>query len=271
MTLDLNSATGSEIRGQNTSIGWVRLGWGGQSHAGSDDSTGASDNAIAVDNDARYQQMAEHSLSGGGPLEFRVKVGGHGTVNASLLVFKVIKGTPSTSCPPLIPVCAVLGIGADLVDDAGGMVESAAQTMLGVVAKSFLEAYLLMFRWATTWWLCPMAPRPWPAPSTPVPGHGLFVAAFVLAVALIAPIDRVAPRRRGAGRHRRRGVQGRPGDRRGWSGLGVLWKLADQLTSAFAPSAANITVDPALGGPACVGGAWDGGAGAAALRDRVRR
>jgi len=251
MTLDLNSATGSEIRGQNTSIGWLRLGWGGQSHDGSGDSTGASDNAIAVDNDARYQQLAEHSLSGGGPLEFRVKVGGHGTVNASLLVFKVIKGTPSTSCPPPIPVCAVLGIGAGLVDDAGGMVESAAQTMLGVVAKSFLEAYLLMFRYSTTWWLdLSMSPQALVgAVDAGFRGTVMYVAAFVMAIGLISAGIQTAWRRDGSV----------VGDTAAglfkavlvifgaWSVLGVLWTLSDQLTAALAPSASNIDVDPVLG------------------------
>ena len=251
MTLNLDSATGSEIRGQNTSIGWVRKGWGGQSRAGSQDSTGASDNAIAVDNDARYQHLAEHSLSGGGPLEFRVKVGGHGTVNASLLVFKVIKGTPSSSCPPLIPVCAVLGIGAGLVEDAGGMVESAAQTMLGVVANSFLQAYLLLFRYSTTWWLdLSMTPQALVgAVDSGFRGTVMFVAAFVMVLGLLSAAIQTVWRRDGsvvadtaAGLFKAILVIFGA-----WSVLGVLWTLADQLTAALAPSAQNIDVDPVLG------------------------
>jgi hypothetical protein len=255
LTLDLDSATGSQIRGQNTSIGWARKGWGGESVGGADDLTGASDNAIAVHNDASYQHLAQHTLAGGGPLAWRVKVGGTGRVTATMVVFKAIKGTPAGGCPPLIPACLAADIGMGVVDQAlgavGGMVESAAESMLAVVATGFLEAYLMIFKWATTWWLSlSMSPQALVgAVDADFRATISYIAMVILVLALLSAAIQTMWRRDGsvvadtaAGLFK--AVLVIFGS---WAVLGVLWTLADQLTMALAPDPGNIDVDPVAG------------------------
>ena len=254
LTLDLDSATGSPIRGRNTSIGWARLGWGGQSVNGSADLTGATDNAIAERNDTRYQHLAQHTLAGGGPLAWRVKVGGTGTVTATLLVFKAIRGAPSAGCPPLLPACLAAdiagGIAGLVSGGVGGMVESAAESMLGVVARGVLEAYLIVFRYATTWWLnIDMSPTALVGAIDPgFRATIAYIASFILVLSLLSAAIQTMWRRDGtvvgdAATGLFKAVLVIFG---AWGVLGVLWALSDQLTDALAPSAANIDVDPVL-------------------------
>lgn len=284
LTLDLDSATGSQIRGQNTSIHWVRRGWGEQSRNGGDDPTSAADNAIAVHNDRTYQQSNELSLAGGGPLDYQVKVGGSGTVLATLLVFKAIKWG-GTSCPLVVTLCSIIGpaapanpvshatqatpqaavsaepteptlptdaagaAGDGVVDGiASGLFNSAAAAILSQLAQASLEGYLLVFRWATTWYLT-FTISPAALAGTIDPGlQGLisYLAALVMVLSLLATAMRVMWRRSGAvladsGAGLLKAVIVIGGS---WSGLGLLWTLSDRLTEALAPAAANINVAP---------------------------
>ena len=119
------------------------------------------------------------------------------------------------------------------------MVESAAETMLGVVATGFLEAYLLMFRWATTWWLTlSMTPQALVgAVDSGFRATISYVAAFVLVLALLSAAIQTMWRRDGsvvadtaAGLFK--AVLVIVGS---WAVLGVLWTLADQLTDRPGP------------------------------------
>jgi hypothetical protein len=255
LVLDLDSATGNEIRGRNTSIRWARDGWGQQSSSGSADTTGTTDNAIAVDNDATYQHLAQHTLAGGGPLDYQVKIGGSGRVRATLLVFKALRGTPAVSCPTLIPACMALDLAGDAVDAvtgaAGGMVESAAEAMLGVVATGFLEAYLIVFRYATSWWLdLDLSPTALVgAVDSGFRGTIAYIAMLIMVIALLSAAIQTMWRRDGAvvadtaaGLFKAGLVIGGA-----WGVIGVLWTLSDQLTAALAPNPDNIDVDPVLG------------------------
>lgn len=252
LTLDLDSASGSAIRGGDTSIGWTRLGWGQQSVAGGDDLAGTSVNAIAVDDHARYQHLAQHTLAGGGPLAWWVKVGGAGTVKATLLVFQAIRGAPAAGCPPLIPACLVYDLVGGVAEvgagAVGGMVESAAETMLGVVAAGFLEAYLIMFRWATTWWLnLTMSPQALVgAVDSDFRSTISYIAAFVMVIALLSAAMQTMWRRDGSVvADTASGVFKAVLTIFGaWAVLGTLWTLADRLTTALAPDPANIDVGP---------------------------
>lgn len=254
LTLDLDSATGNQIRGRNTSIGWTRLGWGGQSVAGSDDLTGTSDNAIAVHNDSRYQHLAQHTLAGGGPLAWRVKVGGHGTVTATLLVFKALKGGSGLGCPLVLPACQALAVGEAVAgavgEAAGGMVESMAESALAVVASGFLEAYLVVFRYATSWWLdIDMNPAALVgAVDSRFRSTIAYIASIIMVIALLSAAIQTMWRRDGtvvadsaAGLFKAVLVIFGA-----WAVLGALWTLADGLTDALAPTPANIDVDPIL-------------------------
>jgi len=159
------------------------------------------------------------------------------------------------SCPSWAPVCmvgraagdlATTGVGSVASDLAGGV----ADAVLDSVAAGFLEAYLLMFRWATTWWLS-FTMRPHALVGSIDSSFGAtiaYVAAFVMVIAVLSSAITTIWRRDGAvvadtaaGVFKAILVIGGA-----WAALGVAWRLADQLTSALAPSAANISVDPIL-------------------------
>jgi hypothetical protein len=159
------------------------------------------------------------------------------------------------SCPSWAPVCmigraatdvATTGAGSLATDLAGGV----ADVVLDSVAAGFLEAYLLMFRWATTWWLSfTMTPHALVGSIDSSFGATIaYVAAFVMVIAVLSSAITTIWRRDGAvvadtaaGVFKAILVIGGA-----WAALGVAWRLADQLTSALAPSAANISVDPIL-------------------------
>ena len=166
------------------------------------------------------------------------------------------------SCPAWAPVCmigdaadaATLGVGAVAGDLAGGV----ADAVLDTVAAGFLEAYLLMFRWATTWWLTfTMSPHALVGTiDSSFTATITYIAAFVMVIAVLSSAITTIWRRDGAvvadaaaGVFKAVLVIGGA-----WAALGVAWRLADQLTTALAPSAANISVDPILNTGAVLAG-----------------
>jgi hypothetical protein len=183
-----------------------------------------------------------------------------------MVVFKAINGTPAAGCPPLIPACLAADIGMGLVGGAadqalgavGGMVESAAESMLAVVATGFLEAYLMIFKWATTWWLSlSMSPQALVgAVDADFRATISYIAMVILVLALLSAAIQTMWRRDGsvvadtaAGLFK--AVLVIFGS---WAVLGVLWTLADQLTIALAPDAGNIDVDPVAGLASAIAG-----------------
>ena len=185
-----------------------------------------------------------------------------GVAGATVTATTVLSAGPAAalSCPAWSPTCQAVGdvVGGVLGPVAGGVADSVADTVLGTLASGFLEAYLLMFRWATTWWLSfTMSPAALAGTvDSSLTGLIAYLAGFVLVVALLSAAITTIWRRDGAvladtaaGVFKALVVIAA-----GWAGLGVLWKLADQLTAAVAPSSANITIDPALGQAVLAGG-----------------
>ena len=160
------------------------------------------------------------------------------------------------SCPSWAPVCM---LGRATAGDsprpgrcpiAGDLAGGVADAVLDTVAAGFLEAYLLMFRWATTWWLTfTMSPHALVGTIDSSFGATIaYIAAFVMVLAVLSSAITTIWRRDGAvvadtaaGVFKAILVIGGA-----WAALGVAWRLADQLTTALAPSAANISVDPIL-------------------------
>ncbi len=149
---------------------------------------------------------------------------------------------------------ATTGAGSVAGDLAGGV----ADAVLDSVAAGFLEAYLLMFRWATTWWLTfTMSPHALVGTIDSSFGATIaYIAAFVMVLAVLSSAITTIWRRDGAvvadaaaGVFKAILVIGGA-----WAALGVAWRLADQLTNALAPSAANISVDPILDAGAVLAG-----------------
>lgn len=161
----------------------------------------------------------------------------------------------ASSCPSWAPVCMIGRAAGDLATTGAGAVASdlaagVADAVLDSVAAGFLEAYLLMFRWATTWWLSfTMSPHALVGSVDSSFGATIaYIAAFVMVIAVLSSAITTVWRRDGAvvadtaaGVFKAIIVIGGA-----WAALGVAWRLADQLTAALAPSAANITVDPIL-------------------------
>lgn len=159
------------------------------------------------------------------------------------------------ACPAWAPVCMVGRAASDLATTGAGSVASdlaggVADAVLDSVAAGFLEAYLLMFRWATTWWLSfTMSPHALVGSIDSSFGATIaYIAAFVMVIAVLSSAITTIWRRDGAvvadtaaGVFKAILVIGGA-----WAALGVAWRLADQLTAALAPSGANISVDPIL-------------------------
>ena len=155
------------------------------------------------------------------------------------------------SCPAWMPVCRAADIATDLAGTAAaGAATSVADTVLDSVAGGFLQAYLVMFRWATTWWLSfTMTPGGLVGTlDAQFTGTIAYLAAFVLVVAVLSAAITTIWRRDGAvvadataGVFKAVLVIGA-----GWAGIGLAWRLADQLTRALAPSADTISTDPIL-------------------------
>ena len=183
------------------------------------------------------------------------------------------------SCPAWAPVCmlgqATAGVattGATSI--AGDLAGGVAEAVLDTVAAGFLEAYLLMFRWATTWWLTfTMSPHALVGTiDSSFPATIAYIAAFVMVLAVLSSAITTIWRRDGAvvadaaaGVFKAVLVIGGA-----WAALGVAWRLADQLTAALAPSAANISVDPDPGHRCGAGRPRVGRAGHLPVRGRLR-
>lgn len=159
------------------------------------------------------------------------------------------------SCPAWAPVCMIGQAAAEAATTAaaaaaGDVAGGVADAVLDTVAAGFLEAYLLMFRWATTWWLTfTMSPQALVATiDSSFEATIAYIAAFVMVLAVLSSAITTIWRRDGAlvadtaaGVFKAILVIGGA-----WAALGVAWRLADQLTAALAPSAANISADPIL-------------------------
>jgi hypothetical protein len=89
LMLELNSAT-TPIRGYEISTRYARVGWGEGQTADGKDYTGENDEQIAEHAESMVAYTHSHSLAGGGPLEYQVKVTGTGKVKLNHIIFKAV-------------------------------------------------------------------------------------------------------------------------------------------------------------------------------------
>lgn len=160
----------------------------------------------------------------------------------------------AVTCPPAIPVCAAenaLGAAVEISGSiAGGVASSAADGIIGSLASAFVEAFLIVFNWATTWWLH-FTVTPDAIAGTVDSGFRstvAWVASLVMVLVILSAAIQTVWRRDGAvladsAAGIFKAVLVVAG---GWAAVAAMWTLSDRITDAIAPSPQNINVDPVL-------------------------